>query len=66
MLTGLMGETLCFSSARVIRPIREGMWFLNVAPPPHLSAAPASCPGKARWCGPGYQPSAVDGARQQR
>lgn len=43
------------------------MWFLNVAPPPHLSAAQVSCPGKTRYRGLlGYQPSAVDGAHQQR
>lgn len=33
---------------------------------PHLSVAPASCPGRARCCGLCYQPSAVAGAHPQR
>lgn len=33
---------------------------------PHLSVAPTSCPGRARYCGLGHQPSAVVGAHPQR
>lgn len=33
---------------------------------PHLSVAPTSCPGRARYCGLCYQPSAVVEAHPQR